>query len=496
MEKSLDRKLARILADPSCRDFILADAKDADMAFGLAAPGRSPEHHAGEARFRTLDEYRQLMREIVAQGLVDIMLMSASSNEVLTIQRAAVRAEPRHAGGPRQRHDRHLAGRRQRAVRAAAVAALPHRHDRPHPMRQGGVRRRRAAAGGRPGALLRHLQQRRRPGPPHAGMPTRRSASRPKPRGSGISWRSSTPTPPKHPPADVGRFINDHIVRALAGVTSRGRPLFLKIVYHGPAAMEALARYDRSLVVGILGGSAGTTFDAFHMLWEAKKYGARVALYGRKINNAEHQLSFIEHLRAVADDQLEPDEAVKAYHGALAAAGHPPAPLAGRRPAADRDGVELQRHGLIRPQARPAAPRQASASKLPAVEALRRAARLQQDVAGREGPVEPRPLEADRGVSRPATTPVMALLVVSGCQVGLSGVVRTGRLLKRLQHRVRLLRFQHSRLELDPRLFRQGDLANRPEHAVFIYRLDRIHGLVSRKSVTHHKNRPLHRLSM
>jgi len=86
MEKSLDRKLARILADSACRDFILADAKDADMAFGLSAPGRSPEHHAGEAHFRTLDEYRQQMREIVAQGLVDIMLMSASSNEVLTIE--------------------------------------------------------------------------------------------------------------------------------------------------------------------------------------------------------------------------------------------------------------------------------------------------------------------------------------------------------------------------------------------------------------------------
>ena len=81
--------------------------------------------------------------------------------------------------------------------------------------------------------------------------------------------------------------------------------------------MEALARYDRSLVVGILGGSAGTTFDAFHMLWEAKKYGARVALYGRKINNAEHQLSFVQYLRAVADDQISPEEAVKAYHGAL-----------------------------------------------------------------------------------------------------------------------------------------------------------------------------------
>ncbi len=56
------------------------------MAFGLSAPGQSPEHHAAEARFRTLDEYRQLIRDVVQQGLVDIALMSASSNEILTIQ--------------------------------------------------------------------------------------------------------------------------------------------------------------------------------------------------------------------------------------------------------------------------------------------------------------------------------------------------------------------------------------------------------------------------
>jgi len=118
-------------------------------------------------------------------------------------------------------------------------------------------------------------------------------------------------------PKDTARFVNDSIVRTLAGVTSRGRPLFLKIPYFGPAAMEALAGYDRNLIVGILGGSAGTTFDAFHMLWEARKYGARVALYGRKINNAEHQLSFVTYLRALAEDQIEPVEAVRAYHDDL-----------------------------------------------------------------------------------------------------------------------------------------------------------------------------------
>ena len=86
--------------------------------------------------------------------------------------------------------------------------------------------------------------------------------------------------------------------------------------------MEQLVAYDRHLVVGILGGSSGTTLDAFHQLWEAKKYGARVALYGRMINNAEHQASFIEHLRHLADGAItDPAEAVRSYHAALSRLG-------------------------------------------------------------------------------------------------------------------------------------------------------------------------------
>jgi hypothetical protein len=323
MEKSLDRKLARILDDPACRDFILADAKDADMAFGLSAPGRSPERHAGEARFRTLDEYRQLMRDIVAQGLVDIMLMSASSNEILTIDN-------------RLFADSHVTP----AVRANDTSDIW--------LASGSGRYGRQPSQPFRTATIDHIQ-------------CGKAACEPSERrlGADLGLYSVTfnndvdldhrtleaykafrveaetkgfrhflevfdPNACEHQPADLGQFISDHIVRALAGVTSRGRPLFLKIAYHGPAAMEALARYDRSLVVGILGGSAGTTFDAFHMLWEAKKYGARVALYGRKINNAEHQLSFIQYLRAVADDALEPAEAVKEYHGALQKLGIQP----------------------------------------------------------------------------------------------------------------------------------------------------------------------------
>jgi hypothetical protein len=122
-------------------------------------------------------------------------------------------------------------------------------------------------------------------------------------------------------PEKLGEFINDNILRTLAGVPETGRPIFLKIVYHGPKAMEELAQYDPNLVVGILGGGAGTTYDAFKLIHDAQKYGARVALFGRKINNAEHQLAFIEMLRLITDGKVTPEEAVRAYHGVLQAKG-------------------------------------------------------------------------------------------------------------------------------------------------------------------------------
>src|SRR6187397_2152195 len=88
VQKSLDVKLARIHADPhGCKDFILADAKDADMALSIGAPGRSPESYPGEVRYRSLAEFRDIIVQIVEQKLVDIMLMSASTSEVLTVHR-------------------------------------------------------------------------------------------------------------------------------------------------------------------------------------------------------------------------------------------------------------------------------------------------------------------------------------------------------------------------------------------------------------------------
>ena len=44
-----------------------------------------------------------------------------------------------------------------------------------------------------------------------------------------------------------------------------------------------------------------------------------MALFGRKINHAEHQLAFIEMLHLITDGRISPEEAVRAYHAVLQA---------------------------------------------------------------------------------------------------------------------------------------------------------------------------------
>ena len=116
----------------------------------------------------------------------------------------------------------------------------------------------------------------------------------------------------------MGEYVNDCILKTLAGQISKEKPLFLKIAYNGPKAMEELASYDPgNLVIGILGGGKGTSRDCFELLRQACKYGARVALFGRKVNLSENQITIIQTMRQVIQDDLESVEAVKLYHDKL-----------------------------------------------------------------------------------------------------------------------------------------------------------------------------------
>jgi hypothetical protein len=324
VSKSLDQKLRRLHADPrGARDFILADAKDADMALAIGAPGRSPEAHGGELRYRRLAEYRDQMVQIVEQGLVDIMLMSASTNEVLTIQQRLFDNSPvTPAARSNDTTDIHIL----RGGRSPEKPSLPFRTATLDHIQCGHVDCTSAERTLGANLGLYSITFSNDPVLDRAALEEYKQFRLEAERKSFRHFLEVfDPNIAGAVAADkVPDFINDAIVRTLGGVTSTGRPLFLKVVYHGPAAIEELVHYDPHLIVGILGGSAGTTYDAFKLLSEARKYGARVALFGRKINNAENQLAFVRFLRWIADGEITAEEAVRAYHGVLEQLGIAP----------------------------------------------------------------------------------------------------------------------------------------------------------------------------
>ena len=326
MQKILDQKLAALATDRFGKHFILADAKDADMALGIAAPGLNPSAGKTGFPFRTLDQYRQTIRQVVQQGLVDIMLMSCSTSDQLTIRERlfdngivtpAVRAN--------DTTDIHVCrGSSYGSNPSQPFASAPIDHIQAGKSPCSAADRQLGANLGLYSVTFNNLSE-----------PDRRTLEayrdfRLEAEGKGFRHflevfdPNVSPQIHKLPPDQMGGFINDHICRMLAGVPRASRPVFLKIVYHGPRYMEELCRYDESIIVGVLGGSSGTTYDAFKLLYDAKKYGARAALFGRKINQSEDQLSFISMLRHIANGDITPEEAVRAYHGKLSDAGIKP----------------------------------------------------------------------------------------------------------------------------------------------------------------------------
>jgi hypothetical protein len=83
MKPGLIEKLERIRKNPASREFILADARDADMAWGVPSPGKIYPPPASGERFRTMPEFHEQIRAIARQGIVDIMLASISTMSLL-----------------------------------------------------------------------------------------------------------------------------------------------------------------------------------------------------------------------------------------------------------------------------------------------------------------------------------------------------------------------------------------------------------------------------
>lgn len=322
MLKTLDQKLSTLRRQPGADAFILADARDADMAWGIASPGSPWPARADEPTFRSLDAYVQEGRELVAQGLIDILLASVSTMSLLAHRERlfehssvtpAIRANDttdiwlprggRYSAEPSRPFSTCTLEEAQHGRIGGDAGAFPAvnlglysltftndaERDRETLVAFREFRRSCAACGFR--YFLEVF-------PPNVAC--------------GLSGEQ------------IPAFLNDQLVRALAGVSRQHWPEFLKIPYFGARWLDELVQFDSSLVVGILGGSSGTTHDAFRLVAEAKRHGARAALFGRRIKDAERPLSFVALLREVADGRLAPDAAVRAYHGELARQGVAP----------------------------------------------------------------------------------------------------------------------------------------------------------------------------
>ena len=314
-DRRLDRKLRSIAAGRyTPDDFVIADAKDADMAFGVTAPGPLPGTPAGAIgprRYRTREAYLDAMRDLIAQGNLDVILTSASNGERLAADGSlsaddldgsdvtlAVRANDtsdiwNSRGGTYPT----LPSRPFRTVDLAAIRpfcdlvlySATFNNDLDHDL-----------------ATLQAYREFRLEA---AELGVRHFLEVFNPNASvGLAA------------GQVGGFVNDSIIRTLAGVTQAHRPLFLKMAYNGADALAELVEHDQSVVVGVLGGSAGTTRDTFELLHRVERNGGRVALFGRKIQRAESQLDLVGLMRPVLRGELTPADAVRAYHEALAKA--------------------------------------------------------------------------------------------------------------------------------------------------------------------------------
>jgi hypothetical protein len=308
--KTLDAKLARIRSGAyTPQDFIIADAKDGDMAFCLQSPGPARDA-SGNLVPGSADRaaYLQAMRNMTRSGLIDILLASVSSAEILGREglftgngvTPAVRYnDTTDIWCQRGAHYTRSPSRPFRTARLDKLGpvtdlglySITLSNDLDHDLRTLEAYREFRAEAADLG--LRHFLEVFNPGV-EVGIPA----------------------------DQLGQYIGDSIVRCLAGVLAAEQPLFLNLAYNGRRALEELARYDPArLVVGILGGSKGTTRDTFELLAQAERAGARVALFGRKINYAECPLALVALMRRVVEREVAPAEAVQAYHATLADQG-------------------------------------------------------------------------------------------------------------------------------------------------------------------------------
>jgi len=301
-------KIARIRAGAYAKgDFILADAKDADLSGGVPTTGLRRDAQGRPGKARTRPEFLDQMRGLLAQGQIDILLASASNIEALG---GAFIGSP-VAAAFRGNEATDMWGQ-CRGGRYRETPSIPYRG---------------ASLAKAPAALCLYSITFNNDAQADAASLTAYAAFRAEAEAAGVAHFLEVFNPnvvTGFTPAETGAFVNDCICRAMGSLTRAERPQFLKVAYNGPDALQELVAHDPSLVVGVLGGGGGTHRDTFELVAQAERFGARLALFGRKINMAEDQPTLIAWMRRVADGQATPAAAVRGYHANLTTLGLTP----------------------------------------------------------------------------------------------------------------------------------------------------------------------------
>lgn len=308
-DQTLDSKLNAIrLGNYSPDQFIIADAKDGDMAFGIPAPGPS-RRLSGQANAEAIakgnwgdrQEYLDNMTAMAESGLIDILLTSVSTAETLTengvykdnATTPAVRLNDTSdiwsARGSRYREYPSRPFSTADLAIASELADLGLYSVTFYNDLDSDLQTLQA---------YKHFREQIRDLPINHFLEVFNPAY-------DIGLHD----------ASLGDYVNDMILKTLAGVARVDQPLFLKMQFNGARPMQELSSYaPNNLIVGILGGTAGTTRDTFELISQAEAAGARVALFGRKINLSESPIELVRLMRQVIEKHETPESAVRLYH--------------------------------------------------------------------------------------------------------------------------------------------------------------------------------------
>ncbi len=309
------------LADPKWlkRSPAFIFAADALVAYGMTGIGTEP---SPKPHYRTRPEYLAMMREVMADGAIDGLLMTPADAEVLAFDEKLFDDSPvtpvvrmnaeTHIWSPRHGKYRQQYSRPFKTVLTAEA-----------------------------GRYCTEAMQCARDCKIKLGLysVTLNNDAEADARTTGefldFAWECGN-TPDFHYFLEVflpnmqqpgmdskeqGEYIADNIVRLMSYLRSHQRPAFIKTVYTSADTWRALCDFDPTLVIGALGGTRVNARTSMQLAHDVTEHGGQVILFGRAVFQEDDPRMVARAIRSVLDREQSVDQALSQYQATLRAKG-------------------------------------------------------------------------------------------------------------------------------------------------------------------------------